>query len=231
MPAVKAGVTAGVAVSLRKFSGSTKKKTTLKTDHSEMSSVHMLEENRVINILKSDWIRFLGRIWPALVTNAMTNGQGGLRVQLTKAMVKFDGLLVPLSSSCPWPSLMMLPSFRSAVTLPKVLSTPVSSPAKPARRAMPSLYRLTGPLPPLPVRKGVRGRRPKSQTITLLKAAVATAQNGMLQTPGASGLSLAPRPHKKRGPKPGSKVRMNWELSFSPPWNFLFILFDLLISL
>nr|XP_023679749.1 sex comb on midleg-like protein 2 isoform X2 [Paramormyrops kingsleyae] len=93
----------------------------------------------------------------------------------------------------------------NSFTLPKALSTPQCSPAKPARRAMPSLYRLTGPLPPLPVRKGVRGRRPKSQTITLLKAAVATAQNGMLPTPGASGLSLAPRPHKKRGPKPGSK--------------------------
>lgn len=73
-----------------------------------------------------------------------------------------------------------------------------------------SLYRLPNPLPPLPVRKGVRGRRPKSETIALLKAvaAAAAAQNGqpdgdlkMTATP-----QLAPRPHKKRGPKPGSKV-------------------------
>uniref|UniRef100_A0A3Q2DEJ6 Scm polycomb group protein like 2 n=1 Tax=Cyprinodon variegatus TaxID=28743 RepID=A0A3Q2DEJ6_CYPVA len=66
-------------------------------------------------------------------------------------------------------------------------------------------YRLPNPLPPLPVRKGVRGRRPKSQTIALLKAAAeaaaAAAINGAPQSP-VTETSLAPRPHKKRGPKP-----------------------------
>ncbi|XP_063057838.1 sex comb on midleg-like protein 2 isoform X2 [Engraulis encrasicolus] len=90
-----------------------------------------------------------------------------------------------------------------------------SSPSKPSRRSMTtSLYRLPNPLPPLPVRKGVRGRRPKSETIALLKAvaAAAAAQNGGLGSPqdgdikiGTVGTQLAPRPHKKRGPKPGSK--------------------------
>ncbi|XP_031431058.1 sex comb on midleg-like protein 2 isoform X3 [Clupea harengus] len=89
---------------------------------------------------------------------------------------------------------------------------PSTSPSKPSRRSMQtSLYRLPNPLPPLPVRKGVRGRRPKSETIALLKAvaAAAAAQNAggpqdgdvkVMSTP-----QLAPRPHKKRGPKPGSK--------------------------
>ncbi|KAI1885126.1 hypothetical protein AGOR_G00216980 [Albula goreensis] len=105
----------------------------------------------------------------------------------------------------------------NSVTLPKSLQTPPpppssSSPTKPTRRSMQSPYRLSAPLPPLPVRKGVRGRRPKSQTIAMLKAAAeaaaAAAQNGTAQgsvakaTPAAQ---LAPRPHKKRGPKPGSK--------------------------
>ena len=81
---------------------------------------------------------------------------------------------------------------------------------------MQSPYHLPHPLPPLPVRKGVRGRRPKSQTIAMLKAAAeaaaaaaAAGHNG----PGVDGANktnpsaqLAPRPHKKRGPKPGSKV-------------------------
>uniref|UniRef100_A0A3Q2YGX6 Scm polycomb group protein like 2 n=1 Tax=Hippocampus comes TaxID=109280 RepID=A0A3Q2YGX6_HIPCM len=69
-------------------------------------------------------------------------------------------------------------------------------------------YRLPNPLPPLPVRKGVRGRRPKSQTIALLKAAAeaaaAAAVNGASQSP-VRATQLAPRPHRKRGPKPGSK--------------------------
>lgn len=69
---------------------------------------------------------------------------------------------------------------------------------------MQSPYRLPNPLPPLPVRKGVRGRRPKSETIALLKAVAeaAAAQNGTLP----ENTQLVPRPHKKRGPKPGSKV-------------------------
>lgn len=69
---------------------------------------------------------------------------------------------------------------------------------------MQSPYRLPNPLPPLPVRKGVRGRRPKSETLALLKAvAEAAAQNGSVPDKTL----LVPRPHKKRGPKPGSKVR------------------------
>ncbi|MFT7799398.1 sex comb on midleg-like protein 2 [Arapaima gigas] len=100
----------------------------------------------------------------------------------------------------------------NSFTLPKAIST-LSSSSKNARRSVPPLYRLTGSLPALPVRKGVRGRRPKSQTIALLKAAAeaaaltATAQNDIQQslvTKPASAL-LAPRPYKKRGPKPGSK--------------------------
>lgn len=94
-------------------------------------------------------------------------------------------------------------------TLPKALFLPASSsPPTPSRRSMqsPSSYRLPHPLPPLPVRKGVRGRRPKLQTIALLKAAAEAAAEAALNgTPQVSGSQLAPRPHKKRGPKPGSK--------------------------
>uniref|UniRef100_A0A3P8U810 Scm polycomb group protein like 2 n=1 Tax=Amphiprion percula TaxID=161767 RepID=A0A3P8U810_AMPPE len=79
---------------------------------------------------------------------------------------------------------------------------------------MQTSYRLPNPLPPLPVRKGVRGRRPKSQTIALLKAAAeaaaaAAAVNGASQSPArtSSEAPLAPRPHKKRGPKPRNKKK------------------------
>ncbi|KAJ7993589.1 hypothetical protein DPEC_G00273970 [Dallia pectoralis] len=92
----------------------------------------------------------------------------------------------------------------NSVTLPKNLQalTVATSPSKPGRHSVSSPYRLPTPLPTtlpttlptLPVRKGVRGRRPKSETMALLKAAAAAAQN-----------VSAPRPHKKRGPKPGSK--------------------------
>ncbi|XP_042172816.1 sex comb on midleg-like protein 2 isoform X2 [Oncorhynchus tshawytscha] len=94
----------------------------------------------------------------------------------------------------------------NSVNLPKNLHvlTAAHTPSKPSRRSMPAPFRLPSPLPPLPVRKGVRGRRPKSETIALLKAVAeaAAAQNGMAPT---SNSLLAPRPHKKRGPKPGSK--------------------------
>ena len=108
------------------------------------------------------------------------------------------------------------------VTLPGALLAPVSSTssALTTRRSsanssssMQTSYRLPNPLPPLPVRKGVRGRRPKSQTIALLKAAAeaaaAAAVNGASQSPARTGseAQLAPRPHKKRGPKPKNKVR------------------------
>uniref|UniRef100_A0A3Q0QSA0 Scm polycomb group protein like 2 n=1 Tax=Amphilophus citrinellus TaxID=61819 RepID=A0A3Q0QSA0_AMPCI len=92
----------------------------------------------------------------------------------------------------------------NSVTLPKHLQILPSSPSKPSRRSMQSPYRLPNPLPPLPVRKGVRGRRPKSETIALLKAVAeaAAAQNGSVP----ENTQLIPRVHKKRGPKPGSKV-------------------------
>ncbi|XP_055799948.1 sex comb on midleg-like protein 2 isoform X2 [Salvelinus fontinalis] len=95
----------------------------------------------------------------------------------------------------------------NSVNLPKNLHVPTAAhiPSKPSRRSMPAPFRLPTPLPPLPVRKGVRGRRPKSETIALLKAVAEAAQNG---TAPASNSQLAPRPHKKRGPKPGSKRKM-----------------------
>ncbi|XP_077568581.1 polycomb protein SCMH1 isoform X1 [Stigmatopora nigra] len=103
-------------------------------------------------------------------------------------------------------------------TLPGALLAPVSSSSNSltTRRStsnsssstMQTSYRLPNPLPPLPVRKGVRGRRPKSQTIALLKAAAeaaaAAAVTGAAQSPVRT-TQLAPRPHRKRGPKPGSK--------------------------
>uniref|UniRef100_A0A3B5ART5 Sex comb on midleg-like protein 2 n=1 Tax=Stegastes partitus TaxID=144197 RepID=A0A3B5ART5_9TELE len=98
----------------------------------------------------------------------------------------------------------------NSVTLPKSLQILPASPSKPSRRSMQSPYRLPNPLPPLPVRKGVRGRRPKSETIALLKAVAeaAAAQNGAVP----EDTQLVPRVHKKRGPKRGGKVRMNSRL-------------------
>lgn len=101
------------------------------------------------------------------------------------------------------------------VTLPKHLQILPVSPSKPNRRSMPGPYRLPNPLPPLPVRKGVRGRRPKSETIALLKAvAEAAAVHGAMP----DSHQLVPRPHKKRGPKPGSKVRPS-RSNPKLPWN------------
>ncbi|KAA8595874.1 hypothetical protein FQN60_011165 [Etheostoma spectabile] len=112
--------------------------------------------------------------------------------------------------------------FDCLVTLPGALLAPVSSTSASltTRRSssnpsssMQTSYRLPNPLPPLPVRKGVRGRRPKSQTIALLKAAAeaaaAAAVNGASQSPARmiSETQLAPRPHKKRGPKPKNKKK------------------------
>uniref|UniRef100_A0AAV2LML2 SAM domain-containing protein n=1 Tax=Knipowitschia caucasica TaxID=637954 RepID=A0AAV2LML2_KNICA len=100
------------------------------------------------------------------------------------------------------------------VTLPGALLAPVSSSLTTRRSSLSSSlmqtsYRLPHPLPPLPVRKGVRGRRPKSQTLALLKAAAeAAAAEAASSSPSRTSpaeLILAPRPHKKRGPKPGSK--------------------------
>ncbi|XP_034387074.1 sex comb on midleg-like protein 2 isoform X2 [Cyclopterus lumpus] len=100
----------------------------------------------------------------------------------------------------------------NSASLPKAVSILPTSPSKPSRRSMQSPYRLPNPLPALPVRKGVRGRRPKSETIALLKAvteaaAAAAAAAGSSSCNGAApeGTTLVPRLYKKRGPKPGSK--------------------------
>uniref|UniRef100_A0A8C1BM42 Scm polycomb group protein like 2 n=2 Tax=Cyprinus carpio carpio TaxID=630221 RepID=A0A8C1BM42_CYPCA len=92
-------------------------------------------------------------------------------------------------------------------------------------RSMQSPYHLPHPLPPLPVRKGVRGRRPKSQTIAMLKAAAeaaaaGTSPNGQTQSSAAKspmGSPLTPKPYKKRGPKPGSKRKQKVPHSLSSP--------------
>ncbi|MBN3279584.1 SCML2 protein, partial [Polyodon spathula] len=97
----------------------------------------------------------------------------------------------------------------TSVTIPKSVPTPISTSSKPTRRSMQSLQK-AAPLPPLPVRKGVRGRRPKSQTIALLKAAaaaaaaVATAVEQKSTAAKTTSNTDAPKP-KKKGPKPGSK--------------------------
>ncbi|XP_063068252.1 sex comb on midleg-like protein 2 isoform X2 [Engraulis encrasicolus] len=100
-----------------------------------------------------------------------------------------------------------------------IIPAVIPSKASSRRSVMQSPYRLPHPLPPLPVRKGVRGRRPKSQTIAMLKAAaeVAAAAAAAAAAGGHSGpgtdvgsngtaaLQMTPRIYKKRGPKPGSK--------------------------
>ncbi|XP_043108789.1 sex comb on midleg-like protein 2 isoform X1 [Puntigrus tetrazona] len=106
--------------------------------------------------------------------------------------------------------------------------TPALGQSSQSWRSMQSPYRLPHPLPPLPVRKGVRGRRPKSQTIAMLKAAaeaaaaaaaaVGTSPNGQAQSNAAkSPMSspLTPKPYKKRGPKPGSKRKQKVPHSLS----------------
>lgn len=90
-----------------------------------------------------------------------------------------------------------------SVTLPKNLQILPSSPSKPSRRSMQLPYRYPT-LPALPVRKGVRGRRPKSETLALLKAVAEAAASHNGAVPDDS--PLVPRVHKKRGPKSGSKV-------------------------
>ncbi|XP_034050609.1 polycomb protein SCMH1 [Thalassophryne amazonica] len=145
--------------------------------------------------------------------------------------IMFDGWRGAFDYWCPFDSRDIFPVGWCALTkhnlqppgnfftLPGALLTPVSSTSSSltTRRSfsssisMQTSYRLPNPLPPLPVRKGVRGRRPKSQTIALLKAAAeaaaAASVNGASESPArtSSGAQLAPRPHKKRGPKPGSK--------------------------
>jgi len=116
-----------------------------------------------------------------------------------------SALLGPVSSSSS--------SCSSSLATRRSSATGASSFPSSSFSAMQTSYRLPNPLPPLPVRKGVRGRRPKLQTLALLKAAAeaaAAAAAGGGDAHGSSqgtGPPLAPRPHKKRGPKPGSKVR------------------------
>ncbi|XP_057697318.1 sex comb on midleg-like protein 2 [Corythoichthys intestinalis] len=99
----------------------------------------------------------------------------------------------------------------NSVALTKNPPTLTSSPSKPSRRSLQIPYRLPNPLPQLPVRKGVRGRRPKSETLALLKAVAeaAAARNNTAQ--------CAPQPHRKRGPKPGSKRKAKILQSSSHP--------------
>ncbi|CAL8246353.1 unnamed protein product [Lota lota] len=104
------------------------------------------------------------------------------------------------------PSALLVP-ISSSSSCSSSLATRRSSATSGSSSFMQTSYRLPNPLPPLPVRKGVRGRRPKLQTIALLKAA-AEAAAAAAEAHGSShgaGPPLAPRPHKKRGPKPGSK--------------------------
>ncbi|XP_028999455.1 polycomb protein SCMH1 isoform X2 [Betta splendens] len=144
--------------------------------------------------------------------------------------VMFDGWRGAFDYWCPFDSRDIFPVGWCALTkhslqppgnfftLPGALLAPLSatSTSLSTRRSssnssMQTSYRLPNPLPPLPVRKGVRGRRPKSQTIALLKAAAeaaaAAAVNGASQSPARTGseAQLAPRSHKKRGPKPKNK--------------------------
>nr|XP_040051332.1 polycomb protein SCMH1 isoform X3 [Gasterosteus aculeatus aculeatus] len=153
--------------------------------------------------------------------------------------VMFDGWRGAFDYWCPFDSRDVFPVGWCALTkhslqppgnfftLPGALLAPISSASASlaARRSisssssMQTSYRLPNPLPPLPVRKGVRGRRPKSQTIALLKAAAeaaaaAAAVNGASQSSQAQ---LAPRPHKKRGPKPKIKKKPQVVQSMGAP--------------
>ncbi|XP_035503395.2 sex comb on midleg-like protein 2 isoform X3 [Scophthalmus maximus] len=133
-----------------------------------------------------------------------------------EVFVMFDGWRGAFDYWCKWDSRDIFPvgwcsltkhslqAPGNSVTLPKSLQTLPASPSKPSRRSMQSPYRLPNPLPPLPVRKGVRGRRPKSETIALLKAVAEAAAAHNAAAP-EDNTQLVPRPHKKRGPKPGSK--------------------------
>ncbi|XP_057218672.1 sex comb on midleg-like protein 2 isoform X2 [Triplophysa rosa] len=111
-------------------------------------------------------------------------------------------------------------------TFPKTLIPTLCQSSK-SLHSMQSPYRLPHPLPPLPVRKGVRGRRPKSQTIAMLKAvaeaaaaASGTTQNDQMQSHAVKNpinTQLMPKPYKKRGPKPGSKRKPKVPHSLSSP--------------
>ncbi|MBN3289608.1 SCML2 protein, partial [Polypterus senegalus] len=95
----------------------------------------------------------------------------------------------------------------NSVNNPKTASAPVSSPLKTTRRSMQSLQKPVTLPPALPVRKGVRGRRPKSQTAALIKASAAEQRNSSVQSSSVKTTSNTEKAiPKKKGPKPGSKV-------------------------
>uniref|UniRef100_A0A8D3BAP3 Scm polycomb group protein like 2 n=1 Tax=Scophthalmus maximus TaxID=52904 RepID=A0A8D3BAP3_SCOMX len=133
-----------------------------------------------------------------------------------EVFVMFDGWRGAFDYWCKWDSRDIFPVGWCSLTKHSLQApgnsgechpTLPASPSKPSRRSMQSPYRLPNPLPPLPVRKGVRGRRPKSETIALLKAVAEAAAAHNAAAP-EDNTQLVPRPHKKRGPKPGSKVRL-----------------------
>ncbi|XP_039600963.1 sex comb on midleg-like protein 2 isoform X2 [Polypterus senegalus] len=94
----------------------------------------------------------------------------------------------------------------NSVNNPKTASAPVSSPLKTTRRSMQSLQKPVTLPPALPVRKGVRGRRPKSQTAALIKASAAEQRNSSVQSSSVKTTSNTEKAiPKKKGPKPGSK--------------------------
>ncbi|TKS69640.1 Polycomb protein SCMH1 [Collichthys lucidus] len=143
--------------------------------------------------------------------------------------VMFDGWRGAFDYWCPFDSRDIFPVGWCALTNHS-LQPPGNFSSLTTRRSssnssssMQTSYRLPNPLPPLPVRKGVRGRRPKSQTIALLKAAAeaaaAAAVNGASQSPARTGseAQLAPRPHKKRGPKPKNKKKPRVVQSLGAP--------------
>ncbi|KAK5873258.1 hypothetical protein PBY51_018316 [Eleginops maclovinus] len=146
---------------------------------------------------------------PYLICPATRGGGEGRRgVRHVRRLEGGFRLLVPLRLQRHVPRGLVLLTKHSlqapgnSVSLPKPLQTLPASPSKPSRRSLQPPHRLPTPLPTLPVRKGVRGRRPKSETLALLKAvAEAAALNGA--QPEDS--TLEPRLPKKRGPKPGSK--------------------------
>ncbi|XP_077440132.1 sex comb on midleg-like protein 2 isoform X2 [Vanacampus margaritifer] len=109
------------------------------------------------------------------------------------------------------------PPGNSVTTLAKNPPALTSSPSKPRRRPLQAPYRLPNPLPRLPVRKGVRGRRPKSETLALLKAVAEAAAAAQNAGTAMHDLQLTPRPYKKRGPKPGSKRKPKLLQSLSHP--------------
>ncbi|XP_073795616.1 sex comb on midleg-like protein 2 isoform X2 [Danio rerio] len=95
----------------------------------------------------------------------------------------------------------------NSLGLPKAAPASSSSSSVPklSRRSVLPPLRLPAAVPALPVRKGIRGRRPKSETLALLKALTAPGAQSpqeLQDTP----LSQQPlRTHRRRGPKPGSK--------------------------